>query len=425
MILAAQPFRSFLVEMMEPQVYPEVRVGLSSDEIYRPYDVTAWTLPYLMGVQVEPLKSPTVWSLDKSIGPVWSKPSLIEGLGDHWALSPKENDSYTAVLRLLGTGETVIQTRNGFTQGGKTWPPGTFLTKASADRVREALSGLCTQASAVSKPTEFTNSALVVTDPEGVMDFPFRSLRVPRVGIYQSWLGSMDEGWTRYVLDQFEFPVTVLHNKDIQSGNLARSFEAIILPDLNRTQLVEGKWSSKPHRYQEPRPDPYNGGLGKNGVKALNEFVKKGGSLVTLGSAAELAIRDLNIPVRNTTSDVSRKEFSTPGTLLNVIVDNTHPLGYGMPRQAMVYHANDPVLGTQVPGPDRERSVVMRFTDGDKVVASGWAEGAKRLERKAALVEASSGEGKVVLFSFRPQHRAQTHGTYKMIFNALLDAGVR
>jgi hypothetical protein len=281
------------------------------------------------------------------------------------------------------------------------------------------------QAAGVDKPAATAGDAPRSLEPEGLMARPFRSLHAPRVGIYQSWLAPMDEGWTRYVLDAFEFPVTVLHDADIQNGSLARSFDAVILPDMDRTQIVEGKRSDGPGRYEEPRPKPYNGGLGAKGIQALDTFVRQGGTLVTLGNAAELAIRDLNIPVQNVTQDVARKDFSTPGAILRVDVDTRHPLGYGMPGRALVYHTTDPVLGTQLPGPGSERSVIARYIGGDGVVASGWAAGTRHLERKAALVEATAGDGKVVLFAFRPQHRAQTHGTYRMLFNALFDAAAK
>jgi hypothetical protein len=419
--LAAQPFRSFLVEMMEPQVYPEVRVGPGSDEIYRPYDVTAWTLPYLLGVNTFELKSPGVPALERIENPEMTGPTIVEGTGTHWALSPAENDAYTAVLRLLERGDEVLQVRSSFTAGRTRWPAGTFLTEAPREHLEEALTGLRVTVHSVSKPTQLAASTPTMIQAEGLTTYPYRVLHTPRIGIYQSYLASMDEGWTRYVLDDFEFPKTALHNKDIQNGNLSR-YDVIILPDMNRTQLVEGKWSTQPGRFEEPRPKPYGGGLDKNGVEALEGFVRLGGTLITFGNASELAIEDLNIPVRNLTGHLPRKDFSTPGTLLRVTLDTEHPLGYGMPDEAVVYHTTNPVLGTRLPSPGSQRAVVARFMDNDEVLASGWAEGIRHLERKAALVEVSLGKGKVVLFAFRPQHRAQTHGTYRLIFNAMFNS---
>jgi hypothetical protein len=421
-IPTGQPFRSFLVEMMSPQEYPEVRTSPESADILLPYDVTAWTLPYQMGVESYPLTSPLPerCPLAPLDGPAWVAPGLVEGTGDSWALSPASNDSYTAILRLLREGATVHQSQRTFVQEGRSWPPGTFLVTADRERMEEALAGLRAQAFSVNRPGGAEAPARAPA--EGPAEAPFRRLRLPRVGIYQSWLASMDEGWTRFVLDEFEFPVAPLHDKTIQGGDLARSFDVIILPDLTRTQLLEGRENSDEPRPEERRPEPYDGGLGNRGAKALEEFVREGGTLVTLGDAAGFAIEDLGIPVANTVDGLPRSDFSTLGAMLRVVVDTAHPLGYGMPAESIVYHTNGPVLGTRIPGPGHQRSVVARFADGDDVVASGWATGSRHLQRKAALVQVSLGEGWVVLFAFRPQHRGQTHGTYRMLFNAILAA---
>jgi hypothetical protein len=393
-------------------------VGPGTEEIYRPYDVTAWTLPYLMGVESWTLDTPAMiqpGALERVTGPAWTTPPLAPGEGSRWALSPADNDAYTAVLRLLDRGVPVRQARAGFTAGTTAWPAGTFLADGPEAAVKAALDGLYAQAA----PVTVGDGDLPSPDRGGPA---VRTLHTPRTAIYQSWLAPMDEGWTRYVLDTFGFPVTVLHDADIRNGGLSRSYDVIILPDQDRIQIVEGKRADGPGRYEEPRPEPYDGGLGTEGVEALDAFVQRGGTLITLGSAAELALRDLNIPVKNVTENVAKKDFSTPGAILRVDVDTRHPLGYGMPERALIYHTTDPVLGTQVPGPGSERRVVARYIGGDGVLASGWATGTKMLERKAALVEASAGDGVVVLFAFRPQHRGQTHGTYRMLFNALLDA---
>lgn len=421
-IPAAQPLRSFLVEMMEPQTYPEIRMGPDTDAIYRPYDVTSWSLPYLMGVDVVPLGSPILRPLERITHAPWAEPALVDGEGEVWALSPAQNDAYTVVMRLLDRGEEVVQTRDGFEGGGLRWPPGTFLTRASRPAMEAALRDLRTRAHRIAKPGNTGGIRTpTVPQPKGLVAYPTFTLHRPRVGIYQSWLAPSDEGWTRFVLDRFEFPYTVLHNRDIQAGNLSRSLDAVIVPSQTRQEILEGTDTS-PGRLQEPRPEPYDGGLEESGMDALRTFVEKGGVLIALGDAVELATEDMNLPVRNLTRSLPAREFSTPGTMLRVTVNPAHPLGYGMPEHAMVYHTTDPVLGTQLPEPGSERSVVVRFEDADRVVASGWAAGTEILEHRAALVEVSLGRGRMDLFAFRPQYRGQTHGTYRMLLNALLSA---
>jgi hypothetical protein len=193
------------------------------------------------------------------------------------------------------------------------------------------------------------------------------------------------------------------------------------VPSQTRQEIVEGTEPSS-GGLEEPRPEPYDGGLQESGLNALRTFVEQGGVLVALGNAVELATEDMNLPVRNLTRNTPHREFSTPGTELRVTVNPAHPLGYGMPERAVVYHTTNPVLGTQLPEPGSERAVVARFESADRVVASGWAEGTEILAGRAALAEVSLGRGRVDLFAFRPQYRGQTHGTYRMLLNALLSA---
>jgi hypothetical protein len=267
-----------------------------------------------------------------------------------------------------------------------------------------ALAGLRAQAHHIEAPSEVAA----------------RRLTAPRVAVYQSWLASMDEGWTRFVLDGSAVPYRTVHDAEIRSGRPLETLDVLVVPDLSRAEIVDGKSGEKGAR--DELPPAYRGGWGDEGLRAVRRFVASGGTLVTLGRAAELAVRDLGLPVTDVTAGLTREEFSTPGTLLRVEMDRGHPLGYGMPEEALVYHTSCPVLGTHLSTPGHDRSVVARFVTEDRVVASGWAEGARYLARRAALVEVTSGKGKVDIIAFRPQYRGQTHATYRVLWNALLDA---
>ena len=410
-IPASQPFRPFLLEMMEPQVYPEVRQGPGTRAIYAPYDVTAWTLPELMGVETRALASLPEVSLAPVEGPTWTPPPpLPDAAQASWALTPTENDAYAAVFRLLAGGVPVSQALDSVRTPDGPLPPGAFLVTASSRVVAKALDGLRAHAF---RP-----------GPAATPGFRRRSLHLPRVGIYQSWLAPTDEGWTRFVLDGFGLPYTVLHNRDIQDQPLARRFDSIILPDQSLSELVDGREGGKAGP-GERRPAPYAGGLGAAGVNALREFVQRGGTLVTLGDAAGLPIGEFDIPVRDAAKGVDRADLDVPGTLLRVEVDRAHPLGFGMPPEATVFVTRPPLLTTEPPGPEGNRKVVARFVAEDRVVASGWAVGAARLAGQPVLVETTLGRGRIVLFAFRPQFRGQTQGTYRMFLNALLDPAAR
>jgi hypothetical protein len=392
-------------------------MGIYSDDIYPPYDVTSWSLPFLMGVEAWSLEAPEVWPLEEVAGPAWDKPALADTTGPVWALSPAHTEAYAAVWRLFKAGADVRQATAGFRAEGRDWPPGTFLVYASRSTVEEALAGLRAQAWGIDPPGA---AAAAGEGGDGTPPVPSRRLQRPRVGIYQSWLAPMDEGWTRYVLDEFGIPYRILHNRDVRSGNLRRSLDVIVLPSQTRQEIVAGTGNG--NGFSEPRPEPYDGGLGDKGVQALERFVRDGGTLVALGKAVELPLTDLPLPVADATEGMSRAEFSTPGAMLRVRVDPSHPLAYGMGPEALVYHNQDAVLGTRPSSFTARRSVVMRFSGEDDVLASGWGRGMRLLDRKAALVQVSYGEGEVDLFAFRPQHRAQTPATYRLLFNSLLEA---
>ncbi len=407
---AAQPLEPFLAEMLEPVLYPEIRPDPDAVDILEPYDVTAWSLPDLMDVDVLTVDETPAEPPAAVAGPFWNETPVVDGPGDTWALGPAANDAYAAVFRLLAAGETVHRTRLAIDDKGISWPPGTFLIPAEREDLLRALDGLRVTAHRVAPPPP---------DSSGLL-----SLRLPRVGLYQSWLAPIDEGWTRFVFDGAGLPYRVLHNEDMRSSRLADAFDVIVIPSQDRRGIVEGQ-RGKGDRGGPPMPPPYDEGLGAEGVAALSAFVQEGGTLVALGRAVELAARDLDLPVGLPAETRPRHELSTPGTMVRAVVDPTHPLGYGMPAEAILYHNQDLLLHTEPPPAGVERRVVARFEDEDRLLAGGWMAGARYLAGHPALVEASLGRGRVVLFAFRTQYRAQTLGTYRMLFNAVLEAGTR
>jgi hypothetical protein len=360
-----------------------------------------------MGVNVAAVPEAPRGPLARIEGSSWREPALVEGPGTAWALSPRENDAYTAVFRLLAGGAAVRQAEAAFRAGGREWPAGSFLTDADAEVLAEALRGCRAVAHRVSPPGHV----------------PVRSLRPPRTGVYRPWLASMDEGWTRFVFDTFDVPYRTVRDADLRDGRALQGLDVLLVPDLSREEIVKG--SPGENGPPEEPPPAYRGGWEEEGLRAVKKFVASGGTLLTLGRAAELAVTEFDLPVDDVVSGLSPEEFSTPGALLRVRVDAEHPLGYGMPEEALFYHTTCPVLGTHLSTPGRSREVVARFVEQERVLASGWAVGTQYLERRAALLEATSGKGKVVLAAFRPQHRGQTHGTYRILFNALLDAAAR
>lgn len=238
-----------------------------------------------------------------------------------------------------------------------------------------------------------------------------------RIGIYQSYAASMDEGWTRYVFDTYRIPFTTLHDKDVRAGNLIAKYDAIILPDQNSNQIARGLGGQY--------PDSLKGGLGAPGAAALAAFVEAGGTLLTFNDASEYAIESMQLPVRNVLQGVRNTDFYAPGSIVGVQVDRSNPVAslFNAPVPA-VWFEDSPAFDIVDPS---KAAAVARYAEGSGHLLSGWLLGAQRLSGKAAMVDVTRGKGHVVLFGFRPQYRGQSEATYPLIWGAILrgDATVR
>ena len=249
----------------------------------------------------------------------------------------------------------------------------------------------------------------------------WRELSRPRVALYQAWTANMDEGWTRWLLEQFGFAYTSVHNADIQAGGLRAKFDAIVIPDQPSNSIQNGFRAGA-------MPPEYTGGLGPQGAEALKQFADAGGTLIFLNGATEYAIAQLGVRAKTVTPTrggrggdpdfaggdrtTGSTEFYSPGSLLNVTVDTSSPLAYGIPNQIAIWSEQSPAWDTELP-------VVARYP-ANGVLASGWLVGEKVIANRAALIDAPMGSGHVILFGMRPQYRAQSYLTFKMFFNALV-----
>jgi len=239
----------------------------------------------------------------------------------------------------------------------------------------------------------------------------------------------MDEGWTRWVLEQFKLPYVSLTDSVARAGKLRDHFDVLLVPDMSLREMRDGNSEAE-------MPPPYAGGLGAVGIDAIREFVTKGGTLVLLDRASELATESLGVPVQRIVvprhlTDESRSHapgtgedaepLYAPGSILRVLVDTTDAIGYGMPDTAAVYFTNSVTFDVHAASQVR---VIARYPDrGEDILLSGYLQGASQIAGKAAAISAPVGRGRVVMFGFRPQHRGQSYGTFRMLFNALLTGG--
>lgn len=230
-----------------------------------------------------------------------------------------------------------------------------------------------------------------------------------RIGIYRSYTGSMDEGWTRWIFDSHKVPFTSLVDRDVRAGNLAARFDAILIPDATATQIRRGL----PNAY----PDSLRGGLGDAGVKALADFVEAGGTLLAFNDASLFAIEALNLPVRNALEGVRNTEFYAPGSIFGVEVNRNHAATRNFTAPVPgIWFEDSPAF--DITDPARATAVLTYPATGNPLL-SGWLLGASRLNGKAAMVEARVGKGRVVLYGFRPQYRGQTNATLPLIWDAI------
>ncbi len=220
----------------------------------------------------------------------------------------------------------------------------------------------------------------------------------------------MDEGWTRLVLELFEVPYTTLHNAEIRAGSLGE-FDVLLIPSIEAKTLRGGFAANE----SEPA---FVGGLGPEGADQIRRFVRAGGRLVCLDASTEYAIDELDLPVKNVLKGLPTSEFYAPGSILRATVPDTNTLmTYGVPDEISVYFDHSRAFEVS----DGEKLKILARYAKSKPLESGWLLGPSKLEGKAAMVEARVGEGSVILFGFSPQHRGQTHGTFRLLFNALVN----
>jgi hypothetical protein len=236
---------------------------------------------------------------------------------------------------------------------------------------------------------------------------------IPGVGLYKSHAPAMDEGWTRWVFEQElqvhgESDWLSIDDEKIRQG--IDKVSTIIIPDQPPRMILNGYSKGT-------MPEELTGGLGQEGAKALREFVEQGGTLVFLNRAAEFAIEQFKLPIRNVVAGIPRTEFYVPGSILRLELDTSHPIAKGMPKETIAWAENSPVF--EVAGDAANVRVIGWYPKDKDPLLSGWLLGGDRIKGKAALVEVTLGKGRVILFGFRPQYRGQSLATYPLLFNAL------
>lgn len=409
-LYTAQSFRPHLIDMMEPQSYPDRRLYPGGPP-EPPYDLAGWTLPIQMGVQVERIFE-SVEIPAELIEEVEPFRGTVQGSGTYgYLVSGSANMAVKPVNELLRNGDVVYRTSEAVERGGVYFPEGSFILE----------NGNGTTSAMVRRMSrEYgLDVAALASEPE----MELYRLEEPKVAMYQSWTANMDEGWTRWVFDNYGFDYTTLRDRDIREGDLS-DFDIVILPAQSSGSILRGN-------EQGSMPAQYVGGLGVEGALNLKRYAEAGGTLLAWDGATDFLIDQFGLPVRNRLQGVSREQFFIPGSLIQMNSENTHPLSFGVEEehgaffvtrggsQSRSFSIVEPaeVEGRRGPEPDVE--VFARFAEED-LLLSGWALGEDRyLAGEPAGVRVAVGEGEAILLGIRPQFRAQPRATFKYLFNAV------
>jgi len=369
----------------------------------RPYDMSTDTMTEFMGIDTTPVNTPVALTGMQPVTATIQPQGTVAAAGPY-LLDADLNDSFHAVNLLLKQGANVqrVTTASGEADVGD------FIVTTSPATA---------QSIAASTGVPFASAS-------GISTAGAAAVKAPRIAMLQRYRGgNIDEGWTRFLFESYDYGFASIMDAEIKAGNLIRKYDVIVLPDDSIAQMMGGdEGGSRPGARDslESVPPEYRSGFGDEGVEALEAFVEAGGKLVTFGRAGALPIREFGLPVVDVLAGKTSKEFWSPGSTLWMDVDADSPLAYGMPDKALaVFTAGNQAYEVVPTANNDDVSVIASYVDNN-VLKSGWLLGEEVIAGKAAMVSVKHGKGDVILIGFRPQHRVQAHGTYKLLFDSLL-----
>ncbi len=412
----AQPFRAFIKEVMETQVFPE-RHYTPGGELIKPYDITSWSLPLhrsLTSHEVEVRSQELEGSVRLIEGEYNLRGEKLEATTV--VLPVTANESYRAAFLALEKGMKVERLNTETEVDGKVYGAGSFMIhqgskKGEWEKLLESFPF---------QPGEIREGGVL----------PGTAVELPRIALVETYFHDMDAGWTRYLFDSYHLPFTVLHPGDFAKSDLAGKFDVIIFPDTDKDVLMTGKQKTGDTYYMGSYHPDYVKGIDKEGMEKLMAFSDGGGIVISWGRSSRLfegmlkvkhgaKEEEFSLPFRDISTDLSKAGLYVPGSLVRVKLIRDHPLTLGMPPSIGVFSRGRPVFTTSVPRFDMDRRVIGTYPEKD-ILMSGYASGEEKMGNRAAMVWMEKGKGQFVLFGFGPQFRTSTQAAYKLLFNAIL-----
>ena len=439
-----QEFAAMAREILDVQRYPDLR-QYPGGPPERPYDAAGWSLPLQMGVRVLAATTPLgdeVRAKMKLAGAMPEpkvkvsayEPALktdaavfdsLPGVG--FNTDPASTAIVPPEGRITGSGDVLVvdpAQNNTFRAINRAWQQGATVQAnagPSGAPIRYTIRGLASGAQ-----DDLVRS--LALNAERTLSAPGRAIRKPRIGVYQPWTGSMDEGWTRWVLEQYGFPFVLVHPEDFKSP-LGEKIDVLIVADDARVPLAPGvgpagaggggrggRGPSTGSGGADVRPE-YAYQLSAADVQGFEQFIRNGGTLVCLSNASTFAIQQFKLPVRNVVAGLPPEEFFLRGSIVEVTTDPAHPVMAGMPEKAAVFVDGSPVFEPQ---DGFKGTILARYQDSGSPLLSGYLIGENFLHGKAAALDVPLGDGHVLLIGFRPEWRGQPFGTFRVLFNAAL-----
>jgi len=411
-----QPFALFIKNVFEEQDYPDLRKypdlwqGLIrpiqfEGAPFESYDMMGWTLPYQFGVKIYAANSPVETQMTR-LNKVKLQSGSISGKPGHsYLIRNEENDAYTAMNRIMKQGGKILRAKESFSSQDTRFSEGTIIVPAASVKktlMDELAKELDLKITAVSQAPKAKTA----------------SVKPVRLGMYQSWISSADEGWTRLILDNHEFPHSSIHDADIRAGNLNANYDVIIIPHSRRPEsVVNGNAKGT-------MPPRYVGGITANGVRNLKLFVENGGTLIFMNGSCNFAIDYFDIPVRNVLKGIKRGEFICDGSILRMEFDTSHPLAYGMPKEAGTVFDSGCAFTITPSFDSKKQPLSAAKYPEENPLMSGWIHGGRIIRQKATVLDVPYGKGKIILLGFPVHNRAQPYGTFKLLFNSIFYAGM-
>lgn len=407
-VFLAQPKMGVIKSLLSKTSYPDNFYTENLNGESMAFDTATDTIAEYMGVTVIPLGN----EFEGQFAVVDFVPNtnIIVEEGNCYVFDNRINNSFKALNLLQNKGLKVYRINSSVYVNKELWPAGSFYVECNHSIACEV--------------ANLADVSFIKANDIQLQDYHKTELKELKIGLFQRyWGGNTDEGWTRLVLEKYNFKYITIKDNDLPSLN--EKIDVLIIPcdeedvviDVTKAKSKETKMLLK--WFGDTIPPQYRSGIGDHGLQALKDFVQNGGRLVTLDESCNIAIKAFDLKINNIVKEKSSKEYMTHGSTLWVDVNNNHSLAYGMPKKALVFNWDSPIFQVDDRFSAQNYEVYMRYVEKN-ILQSGQLNGEKLLSGQAAAIKTHHGKGDIILLSVPVHFRAQLEGTFKLLFNTLL-----